>query len=497
MYIQALDKKEIRYLPDGRRNVTVRVPTLVWSDEDPKARHITKHYRGDRTGLIDIRSYADLQYYSSNVGGSVEGENPFFHIREDIDLAVVPFATPDYPLLTVPTPYTTYSGASFFYYMAASSGEEAIHIDIPARYLSFATKGKGKLRPIFRYSVAAPLISDGSYFYLYMKQFQYDLGVQLIYDMPEWPDNYQDKFFVLANVFRNSGEYATIMSTLRSKADQYDWFLSTKLANNGATVWRKTSYTSYYACGLSKDTFDPYSDYDLFVDKHRQPSGLYAHLCGEALRNTTVDSNMLANCLDLFDFASDIVSGKVIQDIITKRNLFERSSDAWLTYRYSYSTSKSDIGALAEYAEACNKTIARSGQRVQEGEMHVKIAISPPHSEIQRLVDRLTEYGVAPNLYNLWDLVPFSFIADWFIDLGDVLDDITAYGRLAAYHIHYVTYSWKWVEEFDRNGSHCKMTVYDRRVSPTAPPYVPYVESEVSGSTQIKRMIDTVALFGG
>jgi hypothetical protein len=93
-------------------------------------------------------------------------------------------------------------------------------------------------------------------------------------------------------------------------------------------------------------------------------------------------------------------------------------------------------------------------------------------------------------------MVPFSFVADWVVDIGGVLESITKYGRCNAYDIVSVTTSWKWDHVVERQGIKAKLTFYQRRVSSSVPPYVPYVESSAPGdATKLKRLIDTVALF--
>lgn len=490
MLIQTVEYRYVDFLPEGYKSSYMTLPTLCWSDEDPNKAHITKHYRGDASGLMDIRSYKDLQHFSSANYGGIGYEKPFFHIREDIDLGVQPLSPYPYPVIPVPTPFTEYRGSRTYAFAAVSSGSEYVIVSFDNVY--FYSRTQVRCRPRFSMSQAGPLTNDGKYYYLPSRGASID-GAILELKIKDLGDRWEYQY--LEMVREASKYFDTYLSTLRVLIGEKP-FSSVKLPMNGSIKWRVWS-TDYYASQYAEDSFDPWADYVSLRDRHAEPTGLYSYLCAEALRDTTVDTNMLENCLDIFDLCASIKSGQFIKDIFAKRSLFERSSDAWLAYRYSYSTTKSDIESLFDYAASRSKTIARSGKQTGTGLMHVKIAIQPPETELQRLVDRLTEHGIAPNLYNLWDLVPFSFIADWFIDFGSVLDGLTAYGRLAAYQIRYITKSWKWVDEIDRDGSRCKITVYDRRVSSTAPPYVPYVESHVSDKTIVKRMVDAVALFGG
>lgn len=45
--------------------------------------------------------------------------------------------------------------------------------------------------------------------------------------------------------------------------------------------------------------------------------------------------------------------------------------------------------------------------------------------------------GLNPSLKNLWDLVPYSFVADWFVSIGDLADAIDYEAEMPTYDIAY------------------------------------------------------------
>lgn len=108
--------------------------------------------------------------------------------------------------------------------------------------------------------------------------------------------------------------------------------------------------------------------------------------------------------------------------------------DAWMTYRYAYSTTKSDvvqaIDTAGRRAVTYLKPLRFDGQvslpnPFQEGEVrcHVQFDIVINAKDMLRdLHHYLQLYGVMPSLYKAWDLVPFSFVADWFFDIGGMLE---------------------------------------------------------------------------
>lgn len=76
-------------------------------------------------------------------------------------------------------------------------------------------------------------------------------------------------------------------------------------------------------------------------------------------------------------------------------------------------------------------------------EQHIKLAIANEDDELQALVTRLESMGTLPTFENLWDLVPFSFVVDWFVDVGSFLERVDSSLRLLRLNINYVTSSRK------------------------------------------------------
>lgn len=249
--------------------------------------------------------------------------------------------------------------------------------------------------------------------------------------------------------------------------------------------------------------FEPYSDHLAFLrdGRHVRSAGLESQLCGQALSSTSFNSNSIANGLELFDLCIKLKHLDVMGAFKRTRRVGESLADLWLKYRYAYCTTRSDIEELGRFIDANGSgspTVARAGDSSAEGTMHVKIMMRPKTNSLGRTVNALTEFGAAPNLYNLWDLVPFSFVVDWFVGIGDVLEDVTQYGRCAAYDIQSLTTSWKWEDYIERGHTRCHIVYYERRVSDRVPSYIPYFEQHSAKTgTIIKRFADTVALIGG
>jgi hypothetical protein len=56
---------------------------------------------------------------------------------------------------------------------------------------------------------------------------------------------------------------------------------------------------------------------------------------------------------------------------------------------------------------------------------HAKLICSNEScSDLMTMIKKFYEWDAYPTLENAWDLVPFSFVVDWFINLGSILDNI-------------------------------------------------------------------------
>lgn len=99
---------------------------------------------------------------------------------------------------------------------------------------------------------------------------------------------------------------------------------------------------------------------------------------------------------------------------------------AWLAYRYAYKTSVSDmeeyrtfIQRVTDLALLCDETIPVFG-KTKIGEISYSFTGSISLDQLipKTLAEKLRYCGVEPSLTNMWDMVPYSFIVDWFIDVS-------------------------------------------------------------------------------
>jgi hypothetical protein len=104
--------------------------------------------------------------------------------------------------------------------------------------------------------------------------------------------------------------------------------------------------------------------------------------------------------------------------------------DAWLGYRYEYNTTKQDIlelNATINRVRALNtKTVIRSNGVVERDGWVFRSSVRVVFKGFQDLQSVLERWGLELNGFVVWDLIPYSFIVDWFLDIGGMLE----YGNL-------------------------------------------------------------------
>lgn len=76
-------------------------------------------------------------------------------------------------------------------------------------------------------------------------------------------------------------------------------------------------------------------------------------------------------------------------------------------------------------------------------EQHIKLAIGDEDDGFQKLIEQLDSFGCLPTCENLWDLIPYSFVLDWFVDVGGLLERVDANLRISRLNIFYATCSQK------------------------------------------------------
>lgn len=210
-----------------------------------------------------------------------------------------------------------------------------------------------------------------------------------------------------------------------------------------------------------------------------------------------ISVNAVEGILDLFDFLRGLYSAlrdpiSALHDAI--HSIKDWGND-WLSYRYVYTTTKLDISeiisgmkAISEINNLTKEEYSVTG-RAKDGQISVGVKVTFKMCDLipKSYEELFRQYGLVPSAYDLWDIIPFSFMVDWFAQLGDILENFGKFSNTLRFR---PTQTW-----------FTAVTVYQNqrtffRVEGTRLSIPPKLEfREVSNKTLAMRITDFVAIF--
>lgn len=221
-----------------------------------------------------------------------------------------------------------------------------------------------------------------------------------------------------------------------------------------------------------------------------------------------ITNNNVETLIEVFSILKAIVTAYGTGDISSVASISQVGSlsDAWLGYRYSYGTTKMDIEEIAGYIDRVRSLARASSVRAhgsytfetQTESYLVKCSIEVPKEDITGIYSTLERLGLALDGYNAWDLIPYSFVVDWFLHIGDLLEK--ARSRRYAMRLH-PTRIWFSVTHDYTNANGCHQCDYyrwstnglDDRLATLPANMLSHNSS--SGVTWVKRGLDAVCLL--
>lgn len=288
--------------------------------------------------------------------------------------------------------------------------------------------------------------------------------------------------------------------------------------NMGGTSGHDNHQFYMYIEDEGKDLFSQYmltpnqarTLYTSVSGQHSVPAGLLSELYRNAMNSITCNTNTIANIAEIIGIFKDIKKGNIgallsdIPEYLKKKQFKKVASSSWLGYRYAYNTTKSDI---QEYKDKLlpllnqkpGSHIVRSGSSVKEGTAHCKVVYSDRAlNGVQQLYVLLKRTGLALDAYNTWDMIPLSFVLDWFLPIGDFLEDFSQnwVADSAIFDIATITTSWKWKHTIQDYSGYYEISYYSRDVTTEPPEFESYSE-DPSTKTVLKRIVDAAALIVG
>lgn len=111
--------------------------------------------------------------------------------------------------------------------------------------------------------------------------------------------------------------------------------------------------------------------------------------------------------------------------------------------RAARSAHKADKRQFATLRSRSGYSVTGPGLMSGHRELHYKIYHKRLPNEATSIVDSLYRWDLLPTAGNIWDLIPYSFVIDWFVNIGDGLElaDATLYAQ--TLDVLGITYSYK------------------------------------------------------
>lgn len=277
------------------------------------------------------------------------------------------------------------------------------------------------------------------------------------------------------------------------------------------------------------------------ITSHGSPdSAVLQHTVEEAFVNAAagaprLNSNNLSNLKEIVSFCKDIGSGdfkralddfnsylydlkhlrhtknfmkkygmkslKLVEDLKRgiRKNSVKGIKNAWLAYRYAYSTSALDateVGEYVDYLTSCigspyHKLYGVASNTYAHVEYHVTLKTSLHSLNFRSTESYLLEYGLLPTPYVLWDMIPGSFVIDWFLPVGDILEAID--------NIDYVNSAFELTQQtasvsYDMMAGDYQVHCYSRWLTA-----ITHVDASalarLSNPVTVKRIADTLCLL--
>jgi hypothetical protein len=207
-----------------------------------------------------------------------------------------------------------------------------------------------------------------------------------------------------------------------------------------------------------------------------------------------MDQNNVANIIDILNTLRSFKDGLVIE-----KGAAKILSSAWMGYRYAYGTTKADIQEISDLADRlyalkdASHIRARGTAWTPDG-WKVRCALRISNDEFNGLFDKCEKWGLKLNGYALWDIVPYSFIVDWFADIGGWLE--FAEKQKVSYRLD-PTSCWYSIERKWTNEYGFKETYYQRFQWDVHQSLASFTSRGPGRVTIVKRALDVLAMVLG
>lgn len=261
----------------------------------------------------------------------------------------------------------------------------------------------------------------------------------------------------------------------------YESWYRQKYGTNNSTSTGATYITPQYLGIMGNVALPTTADLDWIFTSLYKPS-IVQHFVPDNITDDIFDNlvipdvNNVENLKDLKQVRKSLVP---IVNLLRKRS-FKSLAEFYLWYKYTYKTTVMD---LQSYYEFFQKWKAQSIQK-----SNVK-RIGLRYTDKTDSVDTVTRYtvitdtynsgvlevlGLDINLSNTWDTLPFSFVVDWFTNIGDILARLDHSDTVSKLNVRSVITTTKRTSRLTPLTSHycddiCTQVLYQRTISNALP----------------------------
>lgn len=252
-------------------------------------------------------------------------------------------------------------------------------------------------------------------------------------------------------------------SCARKTGEGYRWFTMTvstllfasEQPNQWAARWYESAVLTYVDDKYRQDyplvpaRLTPLADpvlhspnYEAVFDRtHRNPN--WHELAARAYQGLAFsDINGIAFLNDAAEMGAAFSSmAKTLKSIPSKR--VKAAASAWLSVHYGFKLQLLDTITLRDELvkqslRNTRESKCQSAEYYEHGGVSYRAGYQVFYNEFDQLISEFDQLVRISDLVltseNMWDMVPYSFVIDWFISIGDVLSALDGYASLHRDH---------------------------------------------------------------
>lgn len=219
--------------------------------------------------------------------------------------------------------------------------------------------------------------------------------------------------------------------------------------------------------------------------------------------------NNISNIKDVKDVKSQVLSlarqFKTLSRVKTIWNFAKPFASFYLMKKYSVDTTMMDINTRLDWINKSMDNMSKIYQRSvftvtnTDGGINGSSTSTTYRYHILREqfhVSFLRTLGLDPNMLNIWDTIPFSFVVDWFIGIGDKLDTLDRRSIIQnELHILSSYTSEKTISYYSNNFGQCLIDLSYSRYQRSKLPSLPDYSGTSANSQFVKHAWDGAALI--